>query len=160
MMILLLLLLLLLRGERWLGFPDLWSSQKPWWNWYLTPVVNFGEVRRAQLAKSTLLTSTWCPWDLFRSFKVCSDAKERLGCGKQWEATAHSSLVKLQSWFLSFRWKTCLWSELQAWYSSLQRKTCPWAEHSDDELYLCHIINYIKSFEISFISILSWRCVQ
>ena len=25
---------------------------------YLTPVVNFGEVRRAQLAKSTLLTST------------------------------------------------------------------------------------------------------
>ena len=26
-----------LGGEGWLGFPDLWSGQKPWWNWYLTP---------------------------------------------------------------------------------------------------------------------------
>ena len=68
-------------------FPDLWSGQKPWWNWYVTPVVNFSEVRRAQLAKSTLLTSTLVPRDLFRSFKVCSDAKERVGYGKQREAT-------------------------------------------------------------------------
>ena len=36
--------------------------------------MNFGEVRRAQLAKSTLLTSTLVP---LGSFKVCSDAKER-----------------------------------------------------------------------------------
>ena len=50
-----------------------------------------------------------CPWDLFRSFKVCSDAKERVGCGKQREVTASiKSLVKLQPWFLSLRWKTCL----------------------------------------------------
>ena len=42
------------RGEGWLEFPDLWSGQKPWWNWYLTSVVNFGEVRRAQLANFTL----------------------------------------------------------------------------------------------------------
>ena len=42
----------------------------------LTPVVNFGEVRRAQLAKSALL-----------AFKVCSDSKERVGCGKQREVT-------------------------------------------------------------------------
>ena len=41
-------------------------------------MVNFGEVRRVKLAKSTLLTSTWCRWDLFRSFKVCSDAKKRV----------------------------------------------------------------------------------
>ena len=27
----------------------------------------------------------------------------------------YSSLVKLQPWFLSFRWKTCLWAELQPW---------------------------------------------
>ena len=40
--------------------------------------MNFSEVRRAQLAKSTLLTST-LPSDLFRSFKVCSDAKEGVG---------------------------------------------------------------------------------
>ena len=45
------------RGEGWLGFSDLWSGRKLWWNTYLTLVVNFGEVRRAQLAKSTLLTS-------------------------------------------------------------------------------------------------------
>ena len=54
--------------ERWLGFPDLWSGQKPWWNWYLTPVVNFGEVRRAQLAKSTLLTFTLVPLGSFQIF--------------------------------------------------------------------------------------------
>ena len=44
------------------------------------PVVNFGEVRRVQLAKSTLLTSTLVS---LGSFQVCSDAKERVGCGKQ-----------------------------------------------------------------------------
>ena len=27
----------------------------------------------------------WCPWCLFRSFKVCSDDKERVGCKKQRE---------------------------------------------------------------------------
>ena len=72
-------------GERWLGFPDLWSGQKPWWNWYLTPVVNFGEVQRAQLAKYTLLTSTMGP---LGSFKVYSDAKESVECRKQRENTA------------------------------------------------------------------------
>ena len=51
-----------------------------------TLVMNFGEVRRAQLATSTLLTSVLLP---LRSFKVCSDAKERVGCGKQREATAY-----------------------------------------------------------------------
>ena len=39
-------------------------------------MVNFSEVRRTQLAKSILLTSTMVPWDLFRSFKICSNAKE------------------------------------------------------------------------------------
>ena len=82
-----------------------------------------GEVRRARLAKSNLLTSTlhWCPWDLLRSFKVCSDAKERVGCGKQREATTPiQSLLKLQPWFLSLRWKTCLWTEVQSWFLRLQ----------------------------------------
>ena len=49
------------------------------------PVVNFSEVRRAQLDKSTLLTSSLVP---LGSFKVCSDAKERVGYGKQRDATA------------------------------------------------------------------------
>ena len=39
-------------------------------------MVNFGEVRRVQLAKSTLLTSSLVP---LGSFKDCSDAKERWG---------------------------------------------------------------------------------
>ena len=49
------------------------------------------------------------PRGSFHIFKVCSDAKDRVGCRKQREATAAiQSLVKLQSWFLSLRWKTCL----------------------------------------------------
>ena len=48
-----------------------------------TSVAKFGEVRTAQLDKSTLLTSTLVPLGSFRSIKVCSDAKERVGCGKQ-----------------------------------------------------------------------------
>ena len=32
----------------------------------------------------------WCPWDLFRSFKVCSDAKER-----EWGAESNGKLPKL-----------------------------------------------------------------
>ena len=92
--------------ERAMWFPNLWPGQKPWWNWYLTPVVNFSEVRKVQLAKSTLLTSTFVSLE---SFKICSDIKERLMCGKQREATAPiESLVKLQPWFLSLRWKICL----------------------------------------------------
>ena len=55
---------------------------------YLILVVNFGEVRRAQLAKSTLHTTTLRPWDLFRSLKVFSDAKEVVGCVKLREAIA------------------------------------------------------------------------
>ena len=39
-------------------------------------MVNFGEVRRAQLAKSTLLTSTMVPLGSFQFFKVCSDAEK------------------------------------------------------------------------------------
>ena len=89
------------RGEGWLGFPDLWSGQKPWWNWYLTLVVNVDEVLRAQLAESTFLTSTLVPLGSFRSFKVCSDAKGRVGCGKQTGSY-------LKPCFLSLQWKTCL----------------------------------------------------
>ena len=41
--------------------------------------------------------------------KFVQMVKERVGCGKQREATAPiKSLVKLQPWFLSLWWKTCL----------------------------------------------------
>ena len=82
----------------------------------LTPAVNFGEVRRAQLAKSISSLPRWCPWDLFRSFKVCSEARERererereSGAPKaKGSYRTYSSLVKLQPWFLSLWWKTCV----------------------------------------------------
>ena len=56
-------------------------------------MVNFGEVRKVQLDKSTLLTSTL---ESLGSFKVCLGAKE----SRVWKATGsyrtYSSLVKLQ----------------------------------------------------------------
>ena len=91
--------------------------------------MKFGEVRRAQLAKFTLLTPALLP---LGSFKVCSDAKERVGCREQREVTAPiQSLVELQPWFLSFWWKTCLRQKLQRSFLRLQWRTCPWTELSD-----------------------------
>ena len=76
-------------------------------------MVNFGEVRRVQLAKSTVLTSTLWP---LGSFKVFSDAKEIVGAESNGSYGTYLSLVKLQPWFLSLRWKTYLWAELQPFY--------------------------------------------
>ena len=112
-------------GKEWLGFPNLWSGQKLWWNWYLTPVVNFGgpEGPVSQIHSPHLLIGA--P-GIFRSFKACSDAKERKATGI---CRSYSLLVKLQPRFLSLQWKTCLWAEFQPWYPSLQWRICLWAEH-------------------------------
>ena len=45
-------------------------------------MVNFSEILRVQLAKSSLLTSTKVPLGPFQFFNVCSDAKERVGVRK------------------------------------------------------------------------------
>ena len=95
-------------GKGWLGFLDLGCGKKLWWNWYFT--LWWISVKSGGPSKSDPHSSPprWCPWDLLRSFKVCSDAKERVGCGKQWETTAPiQSLVKQQPWFLSLWWKSC-----------------------------------------------------
>ena len=113
--------------EGLLGFLDFWSGEKPWWNWYLTPVVNFGEIRRTQLAQSTLLTSLSLGY--FRYCKVYSEAKESGVQKAMGSYHTYSSLVKLQPWFLSLQWMTCLSAELQPWFLSLQWMTCPWVEH-------------------------------
>ena len=56
------------------------------------------------------------------------------------------SLIKLQPWFLSLQWTTCLWTELQLWFLHLQWKTCPWEEHSDyDDDY--YYLNYVYMFQ-------------
>ena len=118
------------RGRRVIGISGHWSGQKPWWNWYLTPAVNFGEVRRAQLAKSTLLSSSLVPPGIFSDL-----LRFVLMIKREWVQKARGrcrtfkSLVKLQPWFLSLQWKTCLWAELQPWCLSLKWRTCPWAEH-------------------------------
>ena len=46
---------------------------------YSTPVVNFDEVQRAQLAKSNLLTSTLGPLESLRSFTDCSGVEREWG---------------------------------------------------------------------------------
>ena len=123
-------------GKEWLGFPDLSSGQKPWWNWYFTIVVNFGEVRRAQFAKSSLLTTMLVPWNLFRSFKVCLDAKERVGC-RNWKAMRsyciYSIPGKTAVLVPEFTVEDLPLAELQPRFLCLQWRTCPWAEHSDDD---------------------------
>ena len=83
-------------------------------------MVNFGEVRRAKLAKSTLLTSTQVPLGSFKIFKVCSDAKERVGV---------ESNGKLQHLFIpyitaalvpEFAVEDLPSAELQPWFLLLQ----------------------------------------
>ena len=79
----------------------------------------------------------WCPWDLFRSFKVYSDDKERVGCGKQREATAPiKSLVKLQPWFLSLRWKTCLRQNCSIGFSASSEGPA-FGKKTDDDIRPC-----------------------
>ena len=66
---------------------------------------------------------------------------KRVGCGKQREATAPiQSLVKLQSWFLSFAVEDLPSADLQPRFRRLQRRTCPWAEHSNDDILLYYNI--------------------
>ena len=94
-----------------------------------------------------------------RSFKVCSDAKERVGCGKPWKANAPiQSLVKLQSWFQSLRCKTCLWQNCSLGYSACSEGPALRQNTDDDDdddiifyfLYQC----YILLFYIIVISIM------
>ena len=69
------------------------------------------------------------PWSLGRSFKVCSVAKDRVGCQSNGKLRIYPYLVKLQPGFLSLQWKTCLWAELRPWFLSLQWRNRPWAKY-------------------------------
>ena len=118
-----------LQIEGWSGFSDLWSGQKVRWKWYLTPVVNFGEVQRTQLAKSTLVTSTLVP---LGSFKVCSDAEESGVQKATGSYCTYSIPDKIAALVPEFAIEDLLPAELQSRFLRLQWKTCPWTEHSDD----------------------------
>ena len=121
-----------IRDEEWLGFPDLWSGQKPRWNWYLTPMVNLGEVRRAQLAKSTPHLQASVPGIFSHVLRPVQMLKREWVRKTTGSYRTYSFLVKLQPWFLSLRWKVCLWAELPRCLN-LQWRTCPRAEHSEDD---------------------------
>ena len=91
---------------------------------YLIAVVNFGEIRRAQLNKFTLLTSTLGPWvfsDIWRSIQMLK--KESLMRKAAGSYRTYLSPVKLQPWFISLQWKTCLWTQPRPWFLRLQWKT-------------------------------------
>ena len=51
--------------------------------------MNFGEIRSAHLAKSTLLTSTLGLLGFFKAFKVCSELK------REWGAESNGKLPHL-----------------------------------------------------------------
>ena len=77
--------------------------------------------------------------DLLRSVQML----KREGCGKQREATAPiQSLVKLQFWFLSLWWKTCL-------RQNCSLASCACSEgpalgentHDDDYFLLCSLLS-------------------
>ena len=65
-------------------------------------MITYGEVRRARLAKSTLLTSILVPLGSSQIFKVCSDTEERVECGKQREAPHLSIPSKTAAWVPQF----------------------------------------------------------
>ena len=70
--------------------------------------MNFGESGRPSQPNHCPHLHVGAPRIFSDLSQICSDAKERLVCGKHREATALiQSLVKLQPWFLILRWKTC-----------------------------------------------------
>ena len=78
--------------------------------------------------------------DLLRFFQMLKrESGVRKATGSY---STYSSLVKLQPWFLSLRWKTCFWAELQPWCLRLQWKTCPYAEHTDLRVWIAKSFFY------------------
>ena len=96
------------------------------------PVVNFGEVRRAQLTKSTLLTSTLVPetfTDLLRSVQMLM---------REWGAESNGKLPylsipsKTAAWFPEFVVEDLPLSRTTALVPEFAVKYLPSAEYSDD----------------------------
>ena len=75
----------------------------------------------------------WCPWDLFTSFKVCSDAKERDRGAESNGKLPHLFYPwKIATLVPEFAVEDLPSAEQQTRLLRLQWGTCPWAEHSDD----------------------------
>ena len=117
------------RGEGWLGFPDLWSGQKPGWNWYLTPVVNFGEVRRSQLASPP----HWGPWEFSELLRSVQMLKREWGAESKGKIPHLFIPSKIETLVPEFAVEDLSLGRTAALVLSLQWKTCPWGEQSDDD---------------------------
>ena len=105
---------------------------RPWWNLYLTAVVNFGEVRRAQ-SNPTSSPPRWCPWDPFRSFKVCPDAKERVGWGNNRKLPHLSIPSKTAAWVTDFAVEDLPLSRTAALIPEFAVKDLPLCRKLDDD---------------------------
>ena len=84
------------------------------------------------VSKSTLLTSSLVSWDLFRSFKVCSDDKERVECGKNGNPPHLFIPSNTATLVTQFRVEDLPLGRTEALVPELAVKDLPWAEHSDD----------------------------
>ena len=91
--------------------------------------MNFGDVRRAQLAKSTLSPPRWCPWDLLRSTQVL----KRLGAESKGNYRTYSITGNTAALVPEYAVEDLRSAELQARFLRLHWRNCPWSEHSDHD---------------------------
>ena len=95
--------------------------------------MNFAEVRRAQLGKSTL-TSCSCPGDIFRFLR---SVQMLMG---EWGSESNGKLPhlfvpgKTAGLVPEFAVEDLTSAELQPWFLRLQCRLCPWKELSDDDV--------------------------
>ena len=120
---------------------DLWSGQKPWWNWYLTLCGEFrwspeGPVSQIHSHHLHVGALGFFFSDLLRSVQMLK---------REWDAERNGKLRhlfipgKTAALVPEFAVEDLLSAELQPWFLRLQWRTCPWAEHSDDDIHTVYI---------------------
>ena len=122
-------------GKRWLGFPELWSGQKPKWNWY-NPCGEFWwspEDPVSQIHSPHLhIGAPGIFSDLVRSVQMLKT---------EWGAESNGKLLHL---FIPGKTaalvpesviEDLLLVELHPWFLRLQWRTCSWAEHTEDAIF-------------------------
>ena len=119
-------------GEGW-GFPDLLSGQKPWCNWYLTPVVNFCEVPEDPVNQIHSPHSHFGAAGIFsyllRSVQIL---KREWGAESNESNRTYSIPGKSAALVPEFAVKDLPSAELHPRFLRFQWRTCPWAENPVD----------------------------
>ena len=75
----------------------------------------------------------WCSWDLFRSFKVCLDTKERVGAESNRKLPHLLIPSKTSTVVPEFAVEDLPLGRSAALVPKFEVKTCPWAEHFGDD---------------------------